>query len=78
MSIKRQKMYNFKLLFNVKLIHSIQVLGPWLWGNRPFFLVVGQRKGPSGVNAIQSMPIVLKNALHIYVMPLGGKAPYNI
>jgi hypothetical protein len=43
----------FKLIFNVKLIHSIQVLGPWLWGNRPFFFssVVGQRKGPSGENA---------------------------
>jgi hypothetical protein len=42
----------FKLIFNVKLIYSIQVLGPWLWGNRPFFSsVVGQRKGPSGANA---------------------------
>jgi hypothetical protein len=41
-----------KLLFNVKLIYSIQVLGPWLWGNRPFFSsVVGQMKGPSGANA---------------------------
>jgi hypothetical protein len=41
----------FKLLFNVNL-DSIQVIGPWLWGNRSFFsLVVGQRKGPSGANA---------------------------
>jgi hypothetical protein len=40
----------FKLLFKVKLIYSIQVLGPWLWGNKPFFSsVVGQR--PSGANA---------------------------
>jgi hypothetical protein len=38
--------------FNVKLIYSIQVLGPWLWGNRPFFSsLVGQRKGPCGANA---------------------------
>ena len=42
----------FKRLFNVKLIYSIQVLGPLLWGNRPFFSsVVGQRKAPSGANA---------------------------
>jgi hypothetical protein len=47
-----QQILFFKLLFNVKLIYSIQVLGPWLWGNRPFFSsVVGQRKGPSGANA---------------------------
>ena len=48
------KIYNFKLLFNVKLIYSIQVLGPWLWGNRSFFGAigpVGQRKGSSGANA---------------------------
>ena len=46
-----QQILFFKLLFNVKLIYSIQVLGPWLWGNRPFFSsVVGQRKGPSGAN----------------------------
>jgi hypothetical protein len=45
------KKFFFKL-FNVKLIYSIQVLGPWLWGNKPFFSsVVGQRKGPSGANA---------------------------
>jgi hypothetical protein len=47
-----QQILFFKRLFNVKLIYSIQVLGPWLWGNRPFFSsVVGQRKGPSGANA---------------------------
>ena len=46
-----QQVLFFKLLFNVKLIYSIQVLGPWLWGNWPFFSsVVGQRKGPSGEN----------------------------
>ena len=46
------QIYNFKVLFNVKLIYSIQVLGPWLWGNGSFFSsVVGQRKGPSGANA---------------------------
>ena len=46
-----QQILFFKLLFNVKLIYSIQVLGPWLRGNRPFFSsVVGQRKGPSGAN----------------------------
>ena len=30
-----------KLLFKVKLIYSIQVLGPWLWGNKQFFLFSG-------------------------------------
>jgi hypothetical protein len=37
-------MYNFKLLFNVKLIYSIQVLGPWIWGNRPFYFFSGEAK----------------------------------
>ena len=47
-----QQILFFKLLFNVKFIYSIQVIGPWLWGNRPFFSsVVGQRKGPSGAFA---------------------------
>ena len=47
-----QQILFFKLLFNVKLIYSIQVLGPWLWGNWPFCSsVVGQMKGPSGENA---------------------------
>jgi hypothetical protein len=31
----------FKLPFNVKLIYSIQVLGPWLWGNGPFLFFSG-------------------------------------
>jgi hypothetical protein len=36
----------FKLLFNVKLIYSIQLIGPWLWGNRPFvFLSGGAEEG---------------------------------
>jgi hypothetical protein len=30
-----------KLLFNVKLIYSIQILGPWRWGNKPFFFFSG-------------------------------------
>jgi hypothetical protein len=47
-----QQILFFKLLFNVKLIYSIQVIGPWLGGNWPFFSsVVGQGKGPSGANA---------------------------
>jgi hypothetical protein len=47
-----QQILFFELLFDVKLIYSIQVLGPWLWGNRPFFFFSGgQRKGPSGANA---------------------------
>ena len=29
----------FKLVFNVKLVYSIQVIG--LWGNRPFFFFSG-------------------------------------
>jgi hypothetical protein len=36
-----QQILFFKRLFNVKLIYSIQVLGPWLWGNRPFFFLSG-------------------------------------
>ena len=47
-------MYNFKLIFNVKLIYSIQILGPLPWVNNPFFfsyLMVGVRKGRSGANA---------------------------
>ena len=31
----------FKRLFIVKLVYSIQVLGPWLWGNSPFFFFNG-------------------------------------
>ena len=34
-------MHDFRLLFNVKLIYSTQVLGPWLWGNGPFFFFSG-------------------------------------
>ena len=46
-----QQILFFKLLFNVNL-DSIQIIGPWLWGNRSFFSpVVGQRKGPSVANA---------------------------
>jgi hypothetical protein len=52
-----------KRLFNVKLIYSIQVLGPWLWGNMPFFSsVVGQWKGPSGANA---PPLHIKKCLEV-------------
>ena len=40
-----------KLLFNVKLIYSIQVLGPWLWGNRLFLFSGGAEEGTSGANA---------------------------
>jgi hypothetical protein len=36
-----QQILFFKRLFNVKLIYSIQVLGPWLWGIRPFFFLSG-------------------------------------
>ena len=37
----QQQILFFKRLFNVKLAYSIQVLGPWLWGNRPFFFFSG-------------------------------------
>jgi hypothetical protein len=57
----RQQILFFKLLFNAKLIYSIQVLGPWLWGNRPFFFFSG--RGPVGQMPHQSM--VLKNALQL-------------
>ena len=47
-----QQILFFKLLFNVKLIYSIQVLGPWLWGNRSFFFFSGgAEEGASGENA---------------------------
>jgi hypothetical protein len=36
-----QQILFFKLLFNVKLIYSIQVLGLGLWGNRPLFFFSG-------------------------------------
>jgi hypothetical protein len=36
-----QQILFFKLHFNVKLIYSIQVLGPWLWGNWPLFFFSG-------------------------------------
>jgi hypothetical protein len=32
----------FKRFFNVKLVYTIQVIGPWLWGKK--------LKGPSEVN----------------------------
>jgi hypothetical protein len=38
----------FKLLFDVKLIYSIQVLGSWLWGSRLFFFFSGGAKLPNG------------------------------
>jgi hypothetical protein len=57
-----QQILFFKLLFNVKLIYSTQVLGPWLWGIGHFFLQWwGRGKGPVGQLPHQSM--VLKNAL---------------
>ena len=56
-----QQILFFKLLFNVNL-DSIQVIGPWLWGNRSFFLQWwGRGRGPVGKMPHQSM--VLKNAL---------------
>jgi hypothetical protein len=33
--------YAHQQILFVKLIYSIQVLGPWLWGNRPFFFLSG-------------------------------------
>ena len=34
---QQQILFLIKLLFNFKLIYSIQVIGPWLWGNRQAF-----------------------------------------
>ena len=45
---KSQLLLFFKLLINVKLIYSIQVLGAI---GHFFSSVVGQKKGPSGANA---------------------------
>ena len=36
-----QQILFFKLLFNVKLIYTIQVIGPWLEGKWPFFFFSG-------------------------------------
>jgi hypothetical protein len=41
----RQQILFFKLLFNVKLIYSIQVLGPCLWGLGLFFFSGGEEEG---------------------------------
>ena len=59
----QQQILFFKRLFNVKLVYSIQVLGPWLWGNRPSFFLQwwGRGKGPVGQMPHHSM--VLKDAL---------------
>ena len=58
-----QQILFLKFIFNVKLIYSMQVLEPWIWCNRPFFSsMVGQRKGPSGANALPFHCI--KNALN--------------
>jgi hypothetical protein len=56
----------FKLLFNVKLIHSIQVLGPWLWGNRPFFFFSGGAGEGAQWGQMPHQSMVLKNALMGY------------
>ena len=59
-----QQILFFKLIYNVKLIYSIQVIGPWIWGNRPVFFLQwwGRGRGPVGQMPHQSME--LKNALH--------------
>jgi hypothetical protein len=61
----------FKLLFNVKLIYSIQVLGgPGLGELGHFFLQWwGRGRGPVGQMPIQSM--VLKNALELVKIAQG-------
>jgi hypothetical protein len=47
-----QQILFLKLIFNVKLIYSMQVLGPWIWGNMPFFFFNGgAEEGASGANA---------------------------
>jgi hypothetical protein len=54
----------FKLIFNVKLIYSIQVLGPWLWGDRPFFFFSGGAKEGAWWGKCPTMQsMVLKNDL---------------
>jgi hypothetical protein len=62
-----QQILFFKLLFNVKLVYSIQVLGPWLWGNTPFLSsVVVLRKEPIGANCPTS-PSGIKKCLAVMV-----------
>ena len=58
---QNQQILFLKLLFNVKLIYSIQVLGPWLWAIGFFLLWRGRERGPLGQMPHQFM--VLKNAL---------------
>jgi hypothetical protein len=50
------KTYNFKLLFNVKLIYTIHVLGPWLWGDRLFFFFSGGAETQWGKWGREKMP----------------------
>ena len=47
--------YAHQQILFVKLIYSIQVLGPWQFGAIGHFFssVVGHRKGPSGANGIK-------------------------
>jgi hypothetical protein len=55
----------FKLLFNVKLVYPIQVLGPWLWGNRPFFFFSGGAEEGAQWGKCPTSSMVLKNALNL-------------
>ena len=68
-----QQILFFKRLFNVKLIYSIQVLGPWLWGNMPFVFFSGGAEEGAQWPAVGQIPhhsMVLKNALQQVVFAL--------
>jgi hypothetical protein len=63
-----QQILFFKLLFNVELIYSVQVIGPWLWGNRTFFLQWWGSRGRDPALGANNAPPVhgIKNALISY------------
>jgi hypothetical protein len=47
----------------IKLIYSIQVLGPWLWDNKPFFIFSGGAEEGAQWGKCPHQSMLLKNAL---------------
>jgi hypothetical protein len=58
-----QQILFFIRLFNVKLIYSIKIPGPWLWGNRPFLSLQWWGRGRGPVGQMPHHSIVLKYAM---------------
>jgi hypothetical protein len=68
----------FKRLFNVKLIYSIQILGPWLWGNKPFVFFSGGAEEGAKWGKCPTSPCILKNALRATLGEAKLYSLYNI